>query len=223
MGEVTSAIVASTLVLGAVFVPVAFLPGTTGLMLRQFGLTVTCAVLISLLNAMTLSPALCALFMRPEREHKGAFHRGFDRGFGAMRRRYEGGVGALLPRRALVLGVFAALGIATALLFRTVPTGFLPDEDQGYFITSIQLPDGASLERTHDVVVAIEKILFATPGIVGANVFGGFDALTGTSPTNVGSMFVTLAPWRRARRPTSRSKRSSRRSDRSSRRSGRRA
>jgi hydrophobe/amphiphile efflux-1 (HAE1) family protein len=195
MGEVTSAIVASTLVLGAVFVPVAFLPGTTGLMLRQFGLTVTCAVLISLLNALTLSPALCALFMRREREHKGAFHRGFDRGFGAVRARYERGVAALLPRRVLVLGIFAVLGVATALLFRAVPTGFLPDEDQGYFITSIQLPDGASLERTHDVVLQIEKILFSTPGIVGANVFGGFDALTGTSPTNVGSMFVTLAPW----------------------------
>jgi hydrophobe/amphiphile efflux-1 (HAE1) family protein len=156
---------------------------------------VTCAVLISLLNALTLSPALCALFMRPESEHKGRFHRGFDRGFGAVRARYQHGVGALVPRRALVLGIFAALGVATALLFRAVPTGFLPDEDQGYFITSVQLPDGASLERTQDVVLAIEKILFATPGIVGANVFGGFDALTGTSPTNVGSMFVTLAPW----------------------------
>ncbi|MCX5740066.1 MAG: multidrug efflux RND transporter permease subunit, partial [Proteobacteria bacterium] len=195
MGEVTSAIVASTLVLGAVFVPVAFLPGTTGLMLRQFGLTVTCAVLISLLNALTLSPALCALFMRPESEHKGRFHRGFDRGFGALRRRYEGGVAALLPRRALVLGIIAMLGLATALLFRAVPTGFLPDEDQGYFIVSLQLPDGAALERTEQVVIEIEKILFATPGIIGANVFGGFDALTGTSPANVGSMFVTLKPW----------------------------
>ena len=195
MGEVTSAIVASTLVLGAVFVPVAFLPGTTGLMLRQFGLTVSCAVLISLLNALTLSPALCALFMRPESEHKGRFHRGFDRGFGALRRRYEGGVAALLPRRALVLGVFAVLGLVTVALFRLVPTGFLPDEDQGYFIVSLQLPDGAALERTEQVVIEVEKILFATPGILGANVFGGFDALTGTSPPNVGSMFVTLAPW----------------------------
>ncbi len=195
MGEVTSAIVASTLVLGAVFVPVAFLPGTTGLMLRQFGLTVSCAVLISLLNALTLSPALCALFMRPEPEHKGRFHRGFDRGFAALRRRYEGGVAALLPRRALVLGIFAVLGLATIALFRAVPTGFLPDEDQGYFIISLQLPDGASLERTEQVVIEVEKILFATPGIVGANVFGGFDSLTGTSPANVGSMFVTLKPW----------------------------
>ena len=195
MGEVTSAIVASTLVLGAVFVPVTFLPGTTGLMLRQFGLTVSCAVLISLLNALTLSPALCALFMRPESEHKGRFHRGFDRGFGAVRRRYQGGVAALLPRRALVLGIFAVLGFVTVALFRVVPTGFLPDEDQGYFIVSLQLPDGAALERTEQVVIEIEKILFATPGVVGANVFGGFDALTGTSPSNVGSMFVTLKPW----------------------------
>jgi hydrophobe/amphiphile efflux-1 (HAE1) family protein len=195
MGEVTSAIVAATLVLGAVFVPVAFLPGTTGLLLRQFGLAVTAAVLISLLNALTLSPALCALWMRPEREHKRAFFRAFDRGFGAVVRRYDRSVRQLLPRRWLVLAIFAALGAATLLLFRAVPAGFVPDEDQGYFITSFQLPDGASLERSLAVAKQVEKVLLGTPGIVGTNLFGGFDVLTGTFPPNVGSVFVTLAPW----------------------------
>jgi hydrophobe/amphiphile efflux-1 (HAE1) family protein len=195
MGEVTSAIVAATLVLGAVFAPVALLPGTTGLLLRNFGVAVTVAVLISLLNALTLSPALCALVMRPEREHKPAFFRTFDRGFNAVVERYDRSVRALFPRRALVLGVLGALFAATLVLFRLVPTGFIPDEDQGYFITSFQLPDGASLERTDGVAREVERILGETPGVVGFNLYGGFDALTGTSPPNFGSVFVTLEPW----------------------------
>jgi hydrophobe/amphiphile efflux-1 (HAE1) family protein len=195
MGEVSSAIIAATLVLGAVFVPVAFLPGTTGLLLRQFGVAVTAAVLISLLNALTLSPALCAILMRPERGRRGRFFRTFDRGFGALTRSYDRNVRRLLPRRALVLGIFAGLGAATLLLFRVVPTGFLPDEDQGYFIVSFQLPDGAALERTFDVALKLEDILLSTPGVAGTNLFGGFDALTGTSPPNFGSIFVTLTPW----------------------------
>ncbi len=195
MGEVTSAIVAATLVLGAVFVPVALLPGTTGQLLRHFGLAVSCAVLISLLNALTLSPALCARLMRPESEHKGRFFRGFDRGFAALVSRYDRSVRGLLPRRGLVLVSFGLLGAATLALFRSLPTGFLPDEDQGYFITSFQLPDGASLERTDAVAKEVERILLGTPGVIGTNLFGGFDALTGTFPPNFGSVFVTLAPW----------------------------
>jgi len=195
MGEVTSAIIAATLVLGAVFVPVAFLPGTTGLLLRQFGLAVTCAVLISLLNALTLSPALCALVMRRETGHHNPVFRGFERGFRAVLNRYDRSVRALLPRRALVAALFGALVVATLVLFRAVPTGFIPDEDQGYFITSFQLPDGASLDRTLAVAKQVEQTLLGTPGIVGTNLFGGFDALTGTFPPNFGSVFVTLAPW----------------------------
>ena len=121
------------------------------MLLRQFGLAVTSAVLISLLNALTLSPALCAILMRAEGEHKGRFFHVFDRGFGRVAQRYDGAVRWLLPRRNVVLGIFVALALATALLFRLVPTGFLPDEDQGYFIVSFQLPDGASLERTEEV------------------------------------------------------------------------
>ena len=195
MGEVTSAIIAATLVLGAVFVPVAFLPGTTGLLLRQFGLTVTVAVLISLLNALTLSPALCALIMRGGEGPRNRFFRGFERGFAAVVRAYDRGVRALFPRRVLVVGVYAALVAATVAMFRLVPTGFLPDEDQGYFITSFQLPDGASLERTLEVAKQVEEVLLSTPGVAGINLFGGFDALTGTNPPNIGSAFVTLAPW----------------------------
>lgn len=195
MGEVTSAIVAATLVLGAVFVPVAFLPGTTGLLLRQFGLAVTSAVLISLVNALTLSPALCALVMRAHGEQKSRFFRAFDRGFGAAVRHYDRAVRALFPRRALVGLLYGLLVFGTLVLFRTVPGAFIPDEDQGYFIVSFQLPDGASIERTLAVAKQVESILLATPGIVAVNLFGGFDALTGTSPPNFGSAFVTLTPW----------------------------
>jgi hydrophobe/amphiphile efflux-1 (HAE1) family protein len=133
--------------------------------------------------------------MRAEGRRKGRFFRGFDRGFGRLLQEYDRGVRRLLPRRGLVLASFAALVVATFALFRAVPTGFIPDEDQGYFITSFQLPDGASIERTLVVAKEVERILLGTPGIVGTNLFGGFDALTGTSPSNVGSVFVTLAPW----------------------------
>jgi hydrophobe/amphiphile efflux-1 (HAE1) family protein len=109
--------------------------------------------------------------------------------------RYDRGVRTLLDRRGLVVIAFLALGVATFALFRSVPTGFLPDEDQGYFITSFQLPDGASLQRTDEVAQQVEKILLSTPGIAGTNLFGGFDVLTGTFPPNMGSAFVTLAPW----------------------------
>jgi multidrug efflux pump len=104
-------------------------------------------------------------------------------------------VRALLPRRGIVLGALAVLFVAMVLLFRSVPTAFIPDEDQGYFIVSFQLPEGASIDRTDAVAKQIEKILLDTPGVVGFNLFGGFDALTGTSPPNFGSVFVTLSPW----------------------------
>jgi hydrophobe/amphiphile efflux-1 (HAE1) family protein len=164
-------------------------------MLRNFGIAVTCAVMISLLNALTLSPALSVLVMRPEREHKPAFFRAFDRGFAAIVERYDHGVRALLPRRALVIGMLGLLFATNVVLFRCVPTGFIPDEDQGYFITSFQLPDGSSLERTDEVARQVEAILKDTPGVIGFNLFGGFDALTGTNPPNFGSVFVTLKPW----------------------------
>ena len=226
MGEVTSAIVASTLVLGAVFVPVAFLPGTTGLLLRQFGLAVTCAVLISLLNALTLSPALCALLMRPRARAEGLL-------LPRLRPRLRRPWCALRPRRARAAAAPRHWCSASSrrsaprplLLFRVVPTGFLPDEDQGYFITSFQLPDGASLERSPTSWPAgREDPARRRPGIVGANLFGGFDVLTGTFPAErrLGVRHARALERARGER-ASRSIRSSPRCDRSSRRSRKRA
>jgi hydrophobe/amphiphile efflux-1 (HAE1) family protein len=195
MGEVTSAIIGATLVLAAVFVPVAFLPGITGRLYQQFGLAVACAFLISLLNALTLSPALCALLLRPERERKSWLFRGFDRGFQAVQRGYHRLVRAMLPRTALVLVGFTLLGAATVLLFRSVPTGFIPDEDQGYLIVTLQLPDGASLERTEEVSDRVERILLDTPGIRWTNAIGGWDLLENTFPSNSGVFFAVLRDW----------------------------
>src|SRR5262245_9130693 len=195
MGEVTRAIIAATLVLAAVFVPVAFLPGTTGRLYQQFGLAVTCAFLISLLNALTLSPALCAILMRPERERKPWLFRGIDRGLRAVQRGYGRLVRAVLPRTAAVVVAFALLGAATALLFRSVPTGFIPDEDQGYLVVTLQLPDGASLERNAEVSARVERIVLDTPGVLWTNVIGGWDLLEGTFPSNSTVMFVVLRDW----------------------------
>ena len=167
MGEVTSAIVAATLVLGAVFVPVAFLPGTTGLLLRQFGLAVTCAVLISLLNALTLSPALCALLMRPERgAQAGLLPRLRPRLRARWCARYDRGVRALLPRRGLVLAVFAALGVGD---LRAVPR---PCRPASCPTRTRATSSPASSSRTAPRSSAptrwrseVEQILLATPGI----------------------------------------------------------
>jgi len=195
MGEVTRAVVASTLVLAAVFVPVAFLPGTTGLLYQQFGLTVTCAFLISLLNALTLSPALCALVLRADSRRRSALVEGFERGFRALGRAYDRAVRAVLPRRAAVLAAFALLALATLGMFRAVPSGFVPDEDQGYFITSIRLPDGASLQRTERVTDRVVEILRSTPGIEGTVSIGAFDMLSGSNPSHAAAIFTRLRPW----------------------------
>ena len=212
MGEVTSAIVASTLVLGAVFVPVAFLPGTTGLMLRQFGLAVTeRRADLAAERADPLAGALRALHAARARAQERASSAASTAASARV-------VHALRPRRARAAAAAGARARhlrgarrrRPSLLFRSVPTGFLPDEDQGYFITSFQLPDGASLERTDEVARQIESDPARTRRASSAsNLFGGFDVLTGTFPPNVGSIFVTLAPWDERGASASRSRRSS--------------
>ena len=144
------------------------------------------------MNALTLSPALCALLLRPERERKPWLFRGIDRVLDSVQRGYHSLVRAVLPRRVLVVVAFALLGVGTVLLFRSVPTGFIPDEDQGYLIVSLQLPDGASLERTEEVSDRVSQILLDTPGIERANMIGGWDFLSGTFPSNSAVCFAVL-------------------------------
>ncbi|MEN8261653.1 MAG: efflux RND transporter permease subunit, partial [Pseudomonadota bacterium] len=170
------------------FIPVAFTPGVTGQLYKQFALTVASAVGISGINALTLSPALCAIFLRKgsptgPRRGFGWFNCGFER----LSRQYEQGVGRLIQHRLVVLLVFIVLLGITYYLFQIVPTGFVPDEDQGYFVVIVQLPEGASQERTTRVSNEIEQILMATPGVT--------STLNISSTANSADVFPILAPW----------------------------
>ena len=195
MKEVTGPIVATSLVLMAVFVPVSFMPGISGQLYRQFALTIAFSVGISAINALTLSPALCALFLRKETGQKWWFFRKFDEGFERFKNGYQGWVRELTTRWKLVVIVFAVLMGLTVYMFRIVPTGFVPEEDQGYFIVNIQGPEGSSLERTNETMQRVHDILINTPGIAHVVSISGLNFLTSSSDSNAGAMFPILAPW----------------------------
>ncbi len=195
MKEVTGPIVATSLVLMAVFVPVSFMPGIAGQLYRQFALTIACSVAISTINALTLSPALCALFLRKETGKKFWFFKKFDQGFDWFKDRYHGWVVALTTRWKIVVGVFAALMVLTYFIFTVVPTGFVPEEDQGYFIINVQGPEGSSLERTEETMQEVYNILMSTPGVAHIVSIAGLNFLTSASDSNTGAMFAVLEPW----------------------------
>jgi hydrophobe/amphiphile efflux-1 (HAE1) family protein len=201
MKEVTGPIVAISLVLMAVFMPAALLPGTTGELYRQFALTIAISVGISALNALTLSPALCALLLGRRERRKALGLAAFDAGFQRLTDLYERTAQSAVTHRKTVLGVFAALVVATVWLYGRVPTAFLPDEDLGYFIVTVQLPDGASLQRTQEVTQEVVEKLLAIPGVTSGVVNGGFDFLAGTSASNAAACFAILEPWDRRRTP----------------------
>lgn len=195
MKEVTSPIVATSLVLMAVFVPVSFMPGITGQLYRQFALTIACSVAISTINALTLSPALCALFLKKDAGKKFWFFRKFDQGFDWFRDRYQILLAALTSRWKIVVGVFAVLMVCTYFLFSIVPTGFVPEEDQGYFIVNVQGPEGSSLQRTEETMQEVYNILINTPGVAHVVSIAGLNFLTSASDSNTGAMFAVLEPW----------------------------
>lgn len=195
MKEVTGPIVATSLVLMAVFVPVSFMPGITGQLYRQFALTIACSVGISALNALTLSPALCALFLRRDSGKKWWFFRKFDEGFDRFKNSYHGWVGELTARWKIVVIVFAVLMGLTFYMFKLVPTGFVPEEDQGYFIVNVQGPEGSSLQRTEETMHEVYEILMSTPGVDHVVAIAGLNFLTSASDSNSGAMFAVLAPW----------------------------
>jgi HAE1 family hydrophobic/amphiphilic exporter-1 len=197
MKEVSGPVVAIALILAAVFIPVAFIGGVTGRLYQQFALTIAISVLISALNALTLSPALCSLLLKPRTSTGllsklfGYFNRGFDRtttGYVAVSRS--------LARRGvlvvvLLLGVTAAAGLAG----RKLPTGFVPEEDQGYMYVNLQLPDAASLQRTDEVCKKVEAILASTEGVESYSTIAGFSLISRVSASYNGFFFVTLKPW----------------------------
>ena len=201
MSEVSGPIVATTLVLLAVFIPAAFLPGITGELYRQFALTIAVATVFSSISALTLSPALAAMVLRLPPENKHAFFRGFDRLFSKTENGYMSVVKGAVRRTALMLLLALGLMTFTGWQFVSLPTGFMPTEDQGYMLVHVQLPDAASQERTNEVLDKIDAILKQTNGVADWVIFGGFNLIDGTASSNTAIVFVTLAPWEERTEP----------------------
>src|SRR5919112_504853 len=196
MQQVGGALVAIVLVLCSVFVPVAFLGGITGTMLRQFAVTLVIAVVLSGIVALTLTPALCALLLK-ETPHatSNRFFRKFNDWFDRTTARYVGGVGRVLRRPRTFLAAFAVLLALAFVLYRRVPSPFIPTEDKGFFVVAIQLPDGASRQRTDRVVEQVEGILRKEKGIRTFAALVGFNLLAQANQSNGATMFVLLQPW----------------------------
>lgn len=193
MAEVTGAVIAISLVLGAVFVPVAFFPGTTGQLYKQFALTIAISVAISTFNALTLTPALSALWLKEGEHGGGKFFRPINWVIDSTRNLYTATLAIVLKVKPLVLIVFAMMIGGTYWLSKEVPTAFIPDEDVGYFIVILQAPEGVSVNYTLNVLKKLEKELDNCPEIVSSFGIAGF-SFSGTNPNN-GIVFCSLKPW----------------------------
>ncbi len=198
MEEISGPVVGIALVLSSVFVPTAFIPGITGRLYQQFAVTIAVSVVISAFNALSLSPALAALLLRPRDRRSGAlgkFFDGFNRVFGRAREGYLRMSGALIRKSAVSLVLVVLLGSVAVLLGRLLPSGFLPDEDQGYVYVNLQLPPAASLQRTQQAASDVERILAATPGVQYTTSVVGFSLLSYVQTSYNAFFFVTLKPW----------------------------
>ncbi|MEA5556384.1 efflux RND transporter permease subunit [Nodularia spumigena] len=202
MAELFGAVIATSLVLMAVFVPVAFFPGTTGALYRQFALTIAFSIVISTFLALTLTPSLCALLLRPGQQTTGWLGGVFERinqVLDSVQRSYQRSLNFLVRFKNIIIGLFiVSLGM-TAWLYITVPTAFLPEEDEGFFITLLQGPQGVSLQYTSDVMAQVEKEILQIPEVVGTFAVGGF-SFSGNTANN-GIIFTTLKPWAERSRP----------------------
>ncbi|MGJ4345758.1 efflux RND transporter permease subunit [Klebsiella pneumoniae] len=193
--QIAGPVIATTLVLLAVFVPVALLPGIVGELYRQFAVTLSTAVALSSLVALTLTPALCALLLRPRPARPAAVWRAFNRLLDGTRDGYGRLVGRMNRRPWLALAATVAAGALVAFSFTSMPKGFLPQEDQGYLFASVQLPEAASLERTEAVMAQARKLLMANPAVEDVIQVSGFNILNGTSASNGGFISVMLKDW----------------------------
>src|SRR5215510_14153358 len=205
MGELTGPVLGITLVLTAVFLPASFLPGITGQMFRQFALVIAATAIISALNALTLNPVQCALYLRPlpKDRHVNRFFQGFNRAYAAVEARYVALVSRLVRRPRLMVLVFLAIVGVAALAFARRPTAFLPTEDQGYCIVEGRLPPGASQPRLRALASSIDAILAKTPGVKGWVTSGGFSALDSANLSNAVTEYVMYDDW--SARPAGRS------------------
>ncbi|UAK71091.1 efflux RND transporter permease subunit [Aeromonas enteropelogenes] len=196
MQEVSGPVVAIVLVLSAVFLPVAFMGGMTGVMYKQFAITIAVSVAISGLVALTLSPALCAILLKEGHHQPARFFVWFNNAFDQLTRRYVRGVAFLNRRVGVAFGIIAIILVSSYALFQKVPGALVPDEDQGYLIGSVMLPDAAALTRTQAVASDFDKIAMANPNVKDVVTFSGFDILSGSIISNRGLTFVTLKDWK---------------------------
>lgn len=198
MEEVSGPVVAIGFILAAVFIPVAFIGGISGEIFKQFALTIAVSVILSAISALTLSPALSALILRPSNQKRNILSPVFDifnSVFGKINNRYSRIVSFLIRRSLLAILAFLLFTAGTGMLFKLLPTGFLPDEDQGAIFISIRLPDGASTQRTNEVSKKVEAILSKVEGIKRYFIIGGLDIATRTNSSNAATVIATLEPW----------------------------
>ncbi|HET6263756.1 MAG TPA: efflux RND transporter permease subunit, partial [Usitatibacter sp.] len=196
MKEVTSPIVAIVLVLCAVFIPIAFLGGLTGELYRQFAVTISIAVVLSGIVALTLTPALTVIILKREHKQPGRFFQWFNRTFARATDRYENGVAWMVRRGAIATVLFILMVVGTVFLWRFTPGSLVPEEDQGFYIAVVLLPDGSSLERTDEMVQKVVATVKENPNIENAVAFTGFDFIGGgTFRNNAATIFVTMKHW----------------------------
>ncbi|HYL87910.1 MAG TPA: multidrug efflux RND transporter permease subunit [Burkholderiales bacterium] len=195
MREVAGPVIAIVLVLCSVFVPIAFLGGLAGELYRQFAVTIAIAVVISGVVALTLTPSLCVLILKREHKVPGGFFKLFNNGFLKTTRHYTDGVGLMIRHAAIGMVLFAAMVGAAVFLWRITPGSLVPDEDQGFYIAAVILPDGATLERTDKVVGEVLQAIKSNPNNEDAVAFTGFDFLGGYFRNNAATLFVTQKPW----------------------------
>ena len=198
MEEVSGPVIAIGLVLSAVFVPVGFIGGITGRLYQQFAITIALSVLLSVINALTLSPALAALLLKPATGKKSIltpFYNGFNKVFGWTTDRYVSFAGILARKMFRSLAFMGVLVYVILVLVRNIPGGFVPEEDQGFILVNAQLPDAASLERTDAAMKKVEAILEKNKAIDGFNTISGYSLITSAYSSNMGFFFVQLKPW----------------------------
>lgn len=204
MEEVSGPVIAIALILAAVFIPTAFVPGITGQLYKQFAVTIAISVLFSAFNALTLSPALSALLLRPKKPAwgpLGAFFNWFNRVFGRATDGYVNWCRHLIHKAVLAFALLALLCVGAGYFGKKIPNSFLPDEDQGYLYGGLQLPNASSLQRTSEAARDVEKVMMETPGVENVSTIVGYSLLSGVNATYSAFFFISLKPWEERKTP----------------------
>src|SRR5205085_11541041 len=204
MREVSAPVIAIALILSAVFIPTAFIPGITGRLYQQFAITIAISVIFSAFNALSLSPALAALLLRPRKQSRGplgAFFRWFNRMFGRTTDGYVSLCGTLIRKAGLSMLLLLGMAGLAGWIGSRLPSSFLPDEDQGYVFAGLQLPNAASLQRNDDASRKIEEMIMKTPGVHSVTAVLGFSMLSGAQNTYSSFYWITLKEWAERKAP----------------------